>query len=161
MPSAQLLQWLLWGLSLLAGVGAILALFKLRYAERFLPNWNELKELEAILPVRREELRQTTEAIQRCREEIGQLEANYGHLRILKEWQDANPEAPARNQQTMVDLERCKSELAAVQQKLAQDEQRLNEVTQETNRLNLEKDQVKQQTGTLRDQLADLYKQTA
>jgi len=27
----------------------------------------------------------------------------------------------------MTDLERCKSELAAVQQKLAQDEQRLNE----------------------------------
>ena len=53
MPNAQLLQWSLWGLSLLAGVGAILALFKLRDAERFLPKWNELKELEAILPVRR------------------------------------------------------------------------------------------------------------
>ena len=67
MPSAQLLQWSLWGLSLLAGVGAILALFKLRYAERFLPQWNELKELEAILPVRREELRQATEGIDKCR----------------------------------------------------------------------------------------------
>lgn len=161
MPSAQLLQWSLWGLSLLAGVGAILALFKLRYAERFLPQWNELKELEAILPVRREELRQTTEAIQRCREEIGQLEATYGHLRILKEWQDKNPEAPARIQQMMIDLERCKSELAAVQQKLAQDEQRLNEVTQETNRLSQEKAQLTQETGTLRDQIAGLHKQEA
>ena len=63
MPNTQLLHWSLWGLSLLAGVGAILALFKLRYAERFLPQWNELKELEATLPVRRDELRQTTEAI--------------------------------------------------------------------------------------------------
>lgn len=161
MPGTQLLQWLLWGLSLLAGVGAILALFKLRYAERFLPQWNELKELEAILPVRREELRQTTEAIQRCREEIGQLEATYGHLRILKEWQNQNPDAPARIQQMMINLERCKSELAAVQQKLAQDQQRLNEVTQETNRLTQEKAQLTQETGTLRDQLAGLHKQKA
>src|ERR1035441_7131271 len=99
MGNTQILQWALWGLSLLAGVGAILALFKLRYAERFLPQWNELKELEAILPVRREELRQATEGIDKCRAEIGQLEATVGHLRILKEWQDANPEAPARIQQ--------------------------------------------------------------
>ncbi len=161
MPNAQLLQWSLWGLSLMAGVGAILALFKLRYAERFLPQWNELKELEAILPVRREELRQATEGIDRCRAEIGQLEATVGHLRILKEWQDANPEAPARIQQMMTDLERCKSELSAVQQKLAQDEQRLNEVTQETNLFTLEKAQLTQEIGTLRDQLAGLHKQQA
>ena len=161
MPSTQFLQWSLWGLSLLAGVGAILALFKLRYAERFLPQWNELKELEATLPVRREELRQATEGIDKCRAEIGQLEATYGHLRILKEWENANPEAPARIQQMMIDLERWKTELNAVQQKLAQDEQRLNEVTQETNRLNLEKAQLTQETGTLRDQLAGLHRQKA
>jgi len=161
MPNAQFLQWSLWVLSLLAGIGAILALFKLRCAERFLPQWSELNELEAILPVRREEMRQATEGVDKCRAEIGQLEATVGHLRILKEWQDANPEAPARIQQMMTDLERCKSELAAVQQKLAQDEQRLNEVTQETNRLTLEKAQLKQEIGTLRDQLAELYKQKA
>ena len=161
MGNTQILQWALWGLSLLAGVGAILALFKLRYAERFLPQWNELKELEAVLPVRRDELRQATEGIDKCRAEIGQLEATVGHLRILKEWQDANPEAPARIQQMMTDLERCKAELAAVQQKLAQDEQHLNEVTQETNRLILEKAQLTQETATLRDQLAGLHKQEA
>jgi MoxR-like ATPase/predicted nucleic acid-binding Zn-ribbon protein len=161
MPSTQLLQWSLWGLSLLAGVGAILALFKLRYAERFLPEWNGLKELEAILPVRREELRQATEGIDQCRAEIGQLEATVGNLRILKEWQNANPEAPARIQQMMTDLERCKSELAAVQLKLAQDQQLLNDVTQEANRLNLEKAQLTQETGTLRDQLAGFHKQKA
>ena len=159
MPNTQLLQWSLWGFSLLAGVGAIFALFKLRYAERFLPQWSELKELEAILPLRRDELRQATDAIDKCRAEVGQLEATVGHLRILKEWQDANPEAPARIQQMMINLERCKSDLAAVQQKLAQDEQRLNEVTQETNRVNLEKAQLTQETGTLRDQLAGLQKQ--
>ena len=159
MPSTQLLQWSLWGLSLLAGVGAILALFKLRYAERFLPQWNELKELEAILPVRREELRQATEAIERSRAEFGQLEATYGHLRILKEWQDANPEAAARIQQMMIELERCKADLAAVQLKLAQDQQLLNDVIQETKRLTQEKVQLMQETGALRDQLAGLYKQ--
>jgi MoxR-like ATPase/predicted nucleic acid-binding Zn-ribbon protein len=161
MPSTQLLQWSLWGLSLLAGVGAILALFKLRYAEQFLPEWNQLKKLEAILPVRHEELRQATHAIDKCRAEIGQLEATVGHLRILKEWQNANPEAPARIQQMITDLERCKSELAAVQQKLAQDEQRLNEVTQETNLFNLEKAQLTQEIGRLRDQLAELHRQKA
>lgn len=161
MPSTQLLQWSLWGLSLLAGVGAILALFKLRYAERFLPQWNGLKEMEAILPVRREELRQATEGIDKCRAEIGQLEATVGHLRILKEWQNANPEAQARIQQMMTDLERCKSELAAVQLKLAQDQQLLNDVTQETNRLSLEKTHLTQETGTLRDQLAGFHKQKA
>src|SRR5580692_9235158 len=161
MQITQIVQWSLWGLSLLAGVGAILALFKLRISERFLPPWNELKELEAILPVRREELRQATEGIDKCRAEIGQLEATVGHLRILKEWQNANPEAPARIQQMMTDLERCKSELAAVQLKLAQDQQLLNDVTQETNRLTQEKAQLTQETGTLREQLAGLHKQKA
>lgn len=161
MPSTQLLQWSLWGLSLVAGVGAILALFKLRYAERFLPQWSDLKELDAILPVRREELRQATEGIDECRAEIGQLEASVGHLRILKEWNDANPMAAVEIAQKQQDLARCNSELAAIQQKLAQDEQRLNEVTQEANRLNLEKAQLTQETGTLRDQLAGLHRQKA
>ena len=58
--------------------------------------------------MRREELLQNAaEGIDKCRAEIGQLEATVGHLRILKEWQDANPEAPARIQQMMTDLERC------------------------------------------------------
>jgi predicted nucleic acid-binding Zn-ribbon protein len=161
MLNTQLLQWSLWGFSLFAGVGAMLALFKLRYAERFLPQWDELKELEATLPVRREELRQATEGIETCRAEIGRLEATVGQLRILKEWQDANPEAPARIQQMMTDLEKCRSELAAIQQKLAQDEQRLNEVTQETNRLAQEKTQLTQETGTLREHLTELHKQKA
>lgn len=159
MSSIQILQWSLWGFSLLAGVGAILALFKLRYAERFLPQWHELGELEAILPVRREELRQATEGIDKCRAEIGQLEATVGHLRILKEWQDANPEAPARIQQMMTDLERCKSELAAVQQKLAQDEQFLKVVIQETDKLKDEKAQLTRDTDALSEKRDTLQQQ--
>ena len=159
MPSAQIVQWSLWGLLVLVGVGAILALFKLRYAERFLPQWNELKELDAILPVRREELRQSSEGIDKCRAEIGQLEATVGGLRILKEWQDANPEAPARIQQMMVDLERCKSELAAVQTKLAQEEQFLKAVIQETDKLKEDKVRLTQETGTLGAKLDELQKQ--
>src|SRR6266536_3343300 len=161
MLNTQLLQWSLWGLSLFAGVGAMLALFKLRYAERFVPQWDELKELEATLPVRREELRQATEGIEMCRAEIGRLEATVRQLRILKEWQDANPEAPARIQQMMTDLERCRSELSAIQQVLSQGEQRLNEITHETNRLTQEKTQLIQETGTLRAQLAELHRQKA
>jgi predicted nucleic acid-binding Zn-ribbon protein len=156
MGNTQILQWALWGLSLLAGVGAILALFKLRYAERFLPQWNELKELEAILPVRREELRQATEGIDKCRAEIGQLEATVGHLRILKEWQDANPEAPARIQQMMTDLERCKAELAAVQQKLAQEEARLTQIAQEVKLSAQEKQTIEQQKASLEKEAAAL-----
>lgn len=159
MLNAQLLQWTLWGVSLLAGVGAILAMFKLRYAERFLPHWNELKELEATLPVRREELRQTTEGIDKCRAEIGQLEATVGHLRILKEWQDANPEAPARIQQMMTDLERCKSELAAIQQKLAEDEAKRNAITKEVSEFAQKKAELEGQIPILRDRLAALHKE--
>jgi predicted nucleic acid-binding Zn-ribbon protein len=143
----------------LAGIGAILALFKLRYAERFLPQWNELKELEAILPVRREELRQATEGIDKCRAEIGQLEATVGHLRILKEWQDANPEAPARIQQMMTDLERCKSELAAIQQKLAEDEAKRNAITKEVSEFAQKKAELEGQIPILRDRLAALHKE--
>jgi chromosome segregation ATPase len=161
MPSAQIVQWSLWGLLVLVGVGAILALFKLRYAERFLPQWNELKELDAMLPVRREELRQSSEGIDKCRAEIGQLEATVGGLRILKEWQDANPEAPARIQQMMIDLERCKSELAAVQTKLAQEEQFLKAVIQETDKLKEDKVRLTQETGTLGYKLDALEKQRA
>ena len=40
MPSIQLFHWSLWGLSLLAGVGAILALYKLD----FLSDTSRLKE---------------------------------------------------------------------------------------------------------------------
>ncbi len=159
MPNAQLLQWALWGFSLLAGVGAILAMFKLRYAERFLPHWNELKELEATLPVRRDELRQTTEGVDRCRAEIGQLEATVGHLRILKEWQDANPEAPARIQQMMTDLERCKSELAAIQQKLAEDEAKRNAITKEVSEFAQKKAELEGQIPILRDRLASLHRE--
>lgn len=159
MPSIQLLQWSLWSASLLAGVGAILALFKLRYAERFLPQWNELNELEATLPVRREEMRQATEGIDKCRAEIGQLEATVGHLRILKEWQDANPEAPARIQQMMADLERCKSELAALQHKLAEDEAKRNAITKEVSEFAQKKAELDGQIPILRDRLAALHKE--
>ena len=49
MGSAQILQWTLWGTALLAGVAAIVAHIKLRISERFLPPWNELKDLEATI----------------------------------------------------------------------------------------------------------------
>jgi chromosome segregation ATPase len=158
-PNLQLLQWAPWGLSLLAGIGAIIALFKLRIAERFLPPWNELKELEATLPVRREELRQVTEVMQSDRQELAKLEGEVGELRQLREWQHANPDAPARIQQMMVDLERGKAELTAVQQKLAQDEAALNEITREVKQLTQEKTQLTDQMPAIRDQLAALYKQ--
>lgn len=159
MAITQIVQWAFWGLSVLFGVGAVLALFKLRYAERFLPHWNELKELESVLPVRREEVRQALEAIEAYRKEIGELEATVGHLRILKEWQDANPEAPARIQQLMTDLERAKSELAAVQEKLAQDESRRNDILGEVTRLTQEKTQLAQQSSAMQTQLANLRRQ--
>ena len=80
MPSIQLLQWSLWSFALLAGVGAIIALFKLRLAERLLPPWNELNELEAILPVRREELRQVSDTIQSERQQLATLPSADGSL---------------------------------------------------------------------------------
>jgi len=86
MPSIQLLQWSLWGFALLLGVYAISALFKLRIAERFLPPWNELKNLEARLPVQREELRQVSDAIQSERQQLATLEGETGELRQLREW---------------------------------------------------------------------------
>jgi len=161
MPSTQVLQWIIWGLSILAGIGAVLALFKLRYAERFLPQWNELKELEAILPVRREEVRQAMDVIENCRKEIGHLEATLGHLRILREWQDANPEAPARIQQLMSEIERAKAELTTFQQKLAQEEARMNKILGEVNRLSQERTQLAEQIPSLQTQLANLYRQKA
>jgi len=168
MLNEQLFQWALLVFSLLAGIGVILATFKVRYAERFLPHWNDLKELEVTLPVRREELRQTTDERDKRRSEIcqlesriGQLEATEGGLRILKEWHDANPEAPARIQQMMTDLERGNSEKAAIEQKLAQHQQLLNDVIQETSRLNVEKAQLIQEVSTFREQLPKLQTQKA
>ena len=159
MPSTQLLHWSLWGLSLLAGVGAILALFKLRYAERFLPQWNELRELEATLPIRREELRQTTEGIDKCRAEIGRLEAEVGALRILKAWNEANPAAAEEIAAKRRALEELKVDLAARHQEMAQAEQGLSELKQETNRLNSEKTQLTQDVPALRGQISQLHTQ--
>lgn len=153
MPSIQLLQWFLWSFALLAGAGAIIALFKLRVAERFLPPWNELKGLEATLPVRQEELRQVSNAIHSERQQLATLEGEVGELRQLREWQQANPDAPARIQQMMIDLERAKSELAAVQQKLAQEEARLNDIAQEVQRATQEKTHLAEQIPLLHDQL--------
>jgi predicted nuclease with TOPRIM domain len=161
MPDIQLLQWSLWGLSVLAGVYVVITLFKLRVAERFLPPWNELKELEAMLPIRRDELRQVHDAIQAQRQQLAILEGEVGHLHQLREWQQANPDAPARIQQMMVDLERGKSELATVQQKLAQEEARFIEIGQESQRLTQEKTQLAEQIPMLRDQLAGLQQQKA
>jgi predicted nucleic acid-binding Zn-ribbon protein len=59
----------------------------------------------------------------------------------------------------MVDLERDKSELAAVQQKLAQDEARFMEIAQEVQRLTQEKTQLADQIPVLRDQLSGLQQQ--
>jgi len=42
MSTTQIIHWVLWGLSLFAGIGVILALFKLRIAEKSLPPWKEL-----------------------------------------------------------------------------------------------------------------------
>src|SRR5205823_374122 len=133
MPSTQLFQWTLWGLSLLAGIGAILAMSKLNFLQRYIPTKEEADRLQAIVPVLQEEQRQLRETVEARQKEIAQLEATVGHLRILKKWQEEHPEAAVQIQQMMMDLERCKSELAAVQQKLAQDEARLNEVNQEVN----------------------------
>ena len=47
MPSAQILQWFFWGLSILTGAVAVVAVFRLRDAERVLPAWNKLREIEA------------------------------------------------------------------------------------------------------------------
>lgn len=159
MRSMQLLQWFLWAFSLLMGSWAISSLFKLRIAERFLPPWNELKRIEPTLAAKCEELRHLRESIQVRQQELGQLEATIGHLRMLKEWQDANPEAPARIQQMIADLERYKSELAAIQQKLAQEEVRLNEIAREVQRLIQEKTQLVEQIPPLRDQVTALHGQ--
>ena len=37
MSNIHIIHWVLWGISILAGVGAILALYKLRIAEKSLP----------------------------------------------------------------------------------------------------------------------------
>ena len=159
MSTTQIIHWVLWGMSLFAGIGVILALFKLRIAEKSLPPWKELKELETVLPVLREELRQVGEATLGHRQELAKLEGTVGHLHQLHEWQKANPDAPVRIQQMMTDLERSKSELSAVQQKLAQEEARLNEVLQQVSRLTQEKIQLTEQVPMLRDQLVAFGKQ--
>ena len=158
MPTIQLPLWVLWSFALLAGLGVIIMLFKLRIAERFLPRWNELNELDATLPVRREELRQVSDVIQSQRQQLAALDGEVGHLHQLREWQQGNPDAPARIQQMMVDLERGKSELAAVQQKLAQDEARYIEIAQEVQRATQEKTQLADQIPRLQDQLDGLQR---
>ncbi|HOC54071.1 MAG TPA: AAA family ATPase [Verrucomicrobiota bacterium] len=120
-----------------------------------------MKELEAVLPARREELRQLTENTQAHRQELAKLEGEVGHLHQLREWQKANPDAEARIKQMMADLERSKSELAALQQKLAQDEARLTQVTQEVKLLTDEKARLDAQTAALRKEAEDLQKQKA
>ena len=50
MPSIQVFHWSLWGLSLLAGVGAILALYKLDFLQRYIPTKEEADRLTRSFP---------------------------------------------------------------------------------------------------------------
>ena len=68
----------------MAGLGVIIVLFRLRFAEQSLPPWNEIK---AILPVRHEELRQVSDDIQSRRQQLATLDGEVGHLHQLREWQ--------------------------------------------------------------------------
>jgi hypothetical protein len=155
----QIIQWALWVGALLAGVGAVLALFKLRYAERFLPDWNKLKEIEATLPVRQEQFRQVSETLQSQRQQLAKLDGEVGELRKLREWDRQNPDARARISQMIVDLERGKAELAAIQQKLAQEEARINDLTRMVQELAQKKSHLEGQVPGLSAQLASLHKQ--
>jgi uncharacterized coiled-coil DUF342 family protein len=157
MPSTQLVHWSLWGLSLVAGVFAVVKLVRLVDLQNLIPTWQQAEEAKARLPVLQEELRQATEAIDRCRAEIGQLEATLGHLRILKEWNDANPMAAVEIAQKQQDLARCNSELAAIQQKLAEDEATRKAITKEVSELTQKKADLEGQIPILRDRLAALY----
>jgi chromosome segregation ATPase len=144
----------LWGASLLAGVAVIYVLFKLRLAERYLPASSELQDINAQLPALREECQRMDEAATSHRLELAKLEDEVAPLRQLREWQSANPDAPARLQQVMTDLERSQSELTAVQEKLAQQENRRNEAIRDLQRLTDEKAHLKSEIAGLRKQVA-------
>jgi len=105
--NTQLLQWALWGTSVLTGVGVIVAVLKLRFLQRYVPTAEQARVLEARLPVLQEELRQVGETIQAKRQEWAKLESEVGDLAKLIEWEKQNPDAQARIAQRLTDLERA------------------------------------------------------
>ena len=135
MNDYSILLGVFWIIFLIAGILVVLALFKIRSSEKFLPQWNELKDIEAALPARREQAEQLVKYIDEYRTSVAELEGEVGHLRILKEWNNANPEAPVKIGQMMADLEKGKSDLAAVQQSLAKDESKLSDSKLELEKL--------------------------
>lgn len=161
MSVLQVVQWSLWGVGVLAGLVAIASLGKLFTAQRFLPAWEELKQIDPTLALRREELRRTTETIDTERRELAQLDAEVGHLKLLKEWQAQNPDAPARIQQMLADLEHSRAELTAVQQDLAKHEERRDEAQRAVNALTSERQDLLGQTESLRGRVSDLRKEEA
>ena len=93
MSQIQLLQWALWGTALVAGVIVVVKLARLLDLQKLIPTWQQAEDAKARLPVLQEEHRQKIEDIEKCRGEIGRLEAEVGALRILKAWNEANPSA--------------------------------------------------------------------
>jgi chromosome segregation ATPase len=154
MSTTLIVHWGLWGASLLAGAGAIGALFKLRLAERSLPAWSELQETNAQLSLLREEQRQAGEAVSSQREALAELESEVGPLLKLREWQDANPDAPARLQKLAAALEHANAELTAVQQNV-------NRLKEESARLTEQVLLLRNQVGSLEKQKAEMAKGSA
>lgn len=152
-------QWSLWGITLLAGIIAIVKLLRLVDLQKHIPTLQQAEDAQARLPILQEEHRLATEATERARAEFGQLEATHGHLRILKEWNDANPTAAVEITQKQQDLERSKSELAAIQQKLAEEEAKQNAITKEVSELAQKKAELEGQIPILRGRLAALHKE--
>src|SRR5690606_17974175 len=114
----------------------------------------EADRLTALLPVLEEEEGGRRRVIETLQNEIAQLESQVGHLRILKERQDVNPDGPARIQQMMADLERCKSELAAVQHMLEEEEAGRSDWLRRTRELGKEKAALEGEVPVLRDRQA-------
>jgi uncharacterized protein (DUF3084 family) len=154
MSTTLIFHWVLWGASLLAGVGALGALFKLRLAERSLPAWSELKEIDTQLPLLREEQRQAGEAVASLCEARAKLESEVGPMLKLREWQEANPDASARLQQLVVDRELANAELTAVQQNV-------DRLREESAQLTEQVLWLRNQAGSLENQKAEMAKGAA
>ena len=131
MMISLLIQWSLWTVGVFAGGAALLALRRVKDAERFLPDWDHLQSLGAELVARTEALRQTDEAIEAKKpilDQLQQAELSLARWRGLQEWLQQNPDAEARIKLLQEQLERARAELAAVQEALARGEAQKSEM---------------------------------
>jgi hypothetical protein len=161
-------QWFLWVCLVGTGVAGLYALARLKTAEKFLPDYDRLKELNQILPVREEKSRELEIDLEEKRRQHAELDGKVGHLKLLREWEKQNPEAAEKIALMKEELLKNKSELTTAKGQLTKITNEKQKTEREVSKLKEEReglddivDSLNAEEASLKDRISKLQREAA